>query len=105
MIWNRSRTALWRSHVSRSHRHRRLSCAASSARHLRRRRGHRLDRAREDPAARYQCTGDEGDCPAESAQAIRARDRLVVLLRGRKLLIERKGTDRYGRIGTAWRFW
>ena len=39
----------------------------------------------------------KGDCAAESAQGIRARDRLVVLRRGRELLIERNGTDRYGR--------
>ena len=39
----------------------------------------------------------QGRCPAERALAIRARDRLVELLRGRDVEIERDGTDRYGR--------
>lgn len=39
----------------------------------------------------------QGRCPAERALAIRARDRLVVLLRARDVKIERDGKDRYGR--------
>lgn len=39
----------------------------------------------------------QGKCPAERALAIRARDRLVMLLRGREVTIRRKGKDRYGR--------
>lgn len=39
----------------------------------------------------------KGECPAERAMAVRARDRLVTLLRERDFTIERDGTDRYGR--------
>jgi Micrococcal nuclease (thermonuclease) homologs len=39
----------------------------------------------------------KGDCPAESRLAIRARDRLIVLLQRPNLTIARDGTDRYGR--------
>lgn len=38
-----------------------------------------------------------GKCPAEQAQARRARDRLIVLLNSRDVTIERDGKDRYGR--------
>ena len=38
-----------------------------------------------------------GRCPAESALAVQARERLVTLLRGRELVLERRGADRYGR--------
>jgi endonuclease YncB( thermonuclease family) len=38
-----------------------------------------------------------GKCRAESALAIRARDRLIILLRERASMIERDGKDRYGR--------
>jgi len=39
----------------------------------------------------------QGKCPRESALAIRARDRLVVLLNTRQVTIERQGKDKYGR--------
>jgi endonuclease YncB( thermonuclease family) len=39
----------------------------------------------------------DGKCAAERALAIRSRDRLVVLLRGREVRIAREGLDRYGR--------
>lgn len=38
-----------------------------------------------------------GSCPAESALARQARDRLVVLLQQADVTIEREGRDRYGR--------
>lgn len=38
-----------------------------------------------------------GKCPAERAMAIRARDRLVQLLRAGRITIARDGVDRYGR--------
>jgi len=38
-----------------------------------------------------------GRCTAERALAIKARDRLVVLLRTNDVRIERQGKDRYGR--------
>lgn len=39
----------------------------------------------------------EGRCPAERALAVRSRDRLIVLLRGREVTIAREGRDKYGR--------
>jgi endonuclease YncB( thermonuclease family) len=39
----------------------------------------------------------KGKCPAETALALRARDRLIVLMRERSFQIERDGRDRYGR--------
>lgn len=39
----------------------------------------------------------KGKCAAESALAIRSRDRLVTLLRARRVTIAREGQDRYGR--------
>lgn len=39
----------------------------------------------------------KGKCPAESALAVRSRDRLVALLRERQVTIARGGVDRYGR--------
>jgi micrococcal nuclease len=39
----------------------------------------------------------EGRCPAERALAVRSRDRLIVLLRGREVTIAREGLDKYGR--------
>lgn len=39
----------------------------------------------------------DGKCAAERALAVRSRDRLVVLLRGREVRIAREGLDRYGR--------
>ena len=38
-----------------------------------------------------------GDCPSERALAVRARQRLIVLLNAGSFEIERSGTDRYGR--------
>lgn len=38
-----------------------------------------------------------GECEYERALAIRARDRLIVLLNTDSFAIERSGTDRYGR--------
>lgn len=39
----------------------------------------------------------EGKCAAERVLAVRSRDRLVALLRGREVTIAREGVDRYGR--------
>lgn len=39
----------------------------------------------------------DGRCRAERELAIRARDRLVELLRARRVTIDRRGQDRYGR--------
>ncbi|MGL5446584.1 MAG: thermonuclease family protein [Rhabdaerophilum sp.] len=39
----------------------------------------------------------EGRCAAERAFALRSRNRLIVLLRGREVVIARDGVDRYGR--------